>query len=485
VFAGALREEVFSLAPVIRRIQEEFVPVAVSVPLTFGKTDPESRLYRSLTVQAVPPTSGKPVPQGICVATAGGKAIEWAQIFRDEGAVQRFLDRTLAAFRAEPRGAAAPDAHPSPVECPAAPPPERGSLAAAVVGRALDASGRPVADMFAQRQYMQEDFAVPRESVEELARHVRGAAPGARVRFPDSIVHLLLREVYLGQKDVALLGNPLGAQARIRKAEIVAVAPAAGGLWPLEGSLDLSCERGPNFHHEQKLDLEGVLEVDPAGIAGLVLVGRGTYRLEWNGFRDESARFRQLMAGRTVSVGGGVRYGILARRNDQGVDRPGSPGQDPVVATQAMLEELKSQGHDVAAHQAELERLKPEWDAIHRTGHPDPVRVHGFTSRMQALHGSIQRLAAMGRDGRPDASPVAEMEAAVARLRAGGRDVAALEAELPGLRVAWTAIQKEKREVEGAGASPAAAARLHERIEEFRPRAERFAHRIHELAAAP
>ena len=83
----------------IRRIQDEFIPVAVSVPRFLGD-DFESRFYRSLTFQKVPPTSGSPIPQGLCVLAPDGRVIEWIQVFHDESAVHGFLDRTRAALGA-------------------------------------------------------------------------------------------------------------------------------------------------------------------------------------------------------------------------------------------------------------------------------------------------------------------------------------------------------------------------------------------------
>lgn len=127
MFAGALREEVFSLAPVIRRIQDEFIPVAVSVPKFLGD-DVEGRFYRSLAVQEVPSTSGSPIPQGVCVVTGGGTVLAWTQLFRDEKAVNGFLDAMLARFHAKPDSRAAPEHAPGD-PCPAARPQRRGALA--------------------------------------------------------------------------------------------------------------------------------------------------------------------------------------------------------------------------------------------------------------------------------------------------------------------------------------------------------------------
>ena len=49
--------------------------------------------------QKVPPTSGAPIRQGLCILAPDGTVLEWSQIFRDESAVLDFLDRTLATFR--------------------------------------------------------------------------------------------------------------------------------------------------------------------------------------------------------------------------------------------------------------------------------------------------------------------------------------------------------------------------------------------------
>ena len=119
------------------------MPVGLTVPNLQG-AGAESKLYRSLTTQAIPPTSKSPVPQGLCVVTPDGTVLEWIQVFEDEEAFLEFLSRNLARCRARPR-AAPPAAHAAGETCPNTPLPQRGSLTGTVYGRALDDDGQQVA----------------------------------------------------------------------------------------------------------------------------------------------------------------------------------------------------------------------------------------------------------------------------------------------------------------------------------------------------
>ncbi len=66
MFAGAAREAVFSRADVVRRVSQEFVPVALKAALVNNPPGgPEGRFLREIG-------RSKPSPQGICVANSAG-----------------------------------------------------------------------------------------------------------------------------------------------------------------------------------------------------------------------------------------------------------------------------------------------------------------------------------------------------------------------------------------------------------------------------
>lgn len=382
MFAGALREEVFSGAPVIRRITDEFVPVAISVPRYFGE-DAESRFYRALTFQKLPPTSAAPVPQGLCVLAPDGTVMEWVQVFRDAGAVMQFLDRTQAAFRAHTGAAPLAAAHPAGERCPGTPVIQRGSLHGTLYGQARDANGALLGTTGAQSLYMQEALTLARHDADELAALARSAGRGTRVPVPEPLVRRLLSEWFLGQKDASLLANPVGAMARIYRLELSVEGPLEDGRARLIGAFDVVTQRERLLRHEQRLDLEGVVAVDAAGLARLTLVGRGTYHFQWNGFSDEADRFRQLMAGRAVDAAHGVTFGLVAVRRDTGVEQP-EAGPSPEVAIEAMLNQIG--GHrDEARLRAEFEALRPELRALHEGTVRDPARAHAVSRRVHAL----------------------------------------------------------------------------------------------------
>ena len=96
MFAGAAREAVFAKAEVIRRVNADFVPVALKAGLV-NNSPPgdEGRLYREIA-------RSKPAPQGICVANSAGKVLDWALMFDDDESVVAFLDHSLARYREFP-----------------------------------------------------------------------------------------------------------------------------------------------------------------------------------------------------------------------------------------------------------------------------------------------------------------------------------------------------------------------------------------------
>ena len=96
MFAGAAREAVFSNPQVVRRVNSEFVPVALKAGLVNDPGfDDEGRLYAEIG-------RSKPAPQGICIANSAGKALDWALMFENDAAVLGFLDRALERFKQFP-----------------------------------------------------------------------------------------------------------------------------------------------------------------------------------------------------------------------------------------------------------------------------------------------------------------------------------------------------------------------------------------------
>lgn len=343
MFAGAVREEVFSLESVIARCEDEFIPIAISVPRLMRGDDAESRLYRSLTNQRPPPTSGVPVPQGICVTNANGRVLGWIQVFEDEPALHAFFDRCADEFRADPEAPGDEPVAESHESCPLSPPPVRGSLYGTVHGRAEHDGER-------QSRYMQERVTITSDIAEELAA-------GALSR--ESAMELL-REAYLGQKDVAPLFNPLGVESQVIEMEFI--IERDGSLAHVTGRFNVVAERD-RFRHSLDLDWEGFLEFDDAGLTRVTLLGRGMYELQWPGFEREEERFRTLMAGRAIDEAGGVRFGIVAERCDDGVEEAAGAMprslQRKMERLHAGIERLQREGGDMRPIMEVMQRFQP------------------------------------------------------------------------------------------------------------------------------
>jgi hypothetical protein len=81
VFAGAAREAVFSKAEVIKRVNADFIPVALKAALlNRPPADGEGLLYREIS-------RSRPAPQVICVVNSAGKVLAWTLMFDDDSSV--------------------------------------------------------------------------------------------------------------------------------------------------------------------------------------------------------------------------------------------------------------------------------------------------------------------------------------------------------------------------------------------------------------
>ncbi|MCI0417578.1 hypothetical protein L0222_32835 [bacterium] len=203
MFAGAVREAVFSNPEVIRRANAEFVPVSVSARFFNHPGDEEEvQLLRSIG-------RSSPAPQGLCVLNSSAQVLHWTLMFDDEKSIQRFLDYSLERFRKYPdgkqpilterymkfpslklndfrdesRSTSLVEHHPRGGSCPAESQFPRGSVAARVVGRKLDGNGKLSADTVNQEHYAQDRFIIPPGMQEAIANAFANSGTGPR---PDS-----------------------------------------------------------------------------------------------------------------------------------------------------------------------------------------------------------------------------------------------------------------------------------------------------------
>ena len=277
MFAGAAREAVFSKAENIRRINADFVPVALKAGLVYQPfaqgtqpVDVEGRLYRELA-------RSMPAPQSIGIVNSAGKALDWAMAFDDDKSVLAFLDHARGRYAALPdagrptsteRYASFPsrktedvpdsgfsprisDRHPTGESCPATPLVLRGTLDARLFGRALDRDGKPVADTLAQEKYVEDRFQIPVPMQARLAKALAGAG-SARFRIEDDLARLLVSHAYLGQLDL----NP--AQGKLKACEFWGQRVAADAKGParirIEGASEAAAASSPE---DQRARIDG------------------------------------------------------------------------------------------------------------------------------------------------------------------------------------------------------------------------------------
>lgn len=343
MFAGAAREAVFSQPEVIRRVNGDFVPVALKAALVNNPPDnEEGRLYREIG-------RSKIAPQGICVVNSAGKVLDWVMMFDDDKDVPAFLDHALKRFAKYPDAkepvsaerymkfprdkledvkdnGKAPkirDRHPEGERCPAKPALQKGTVVARVVGRALDKEGKPVADTVRQEHYVEDRFEVTVKMQDALAKGLSDAG-AKRFRLGDNLARLLVIHAYLGQLDVNPVGAP-GGRGDLKLCEFWAQNVEPEGKGPtwlrVEGKSEAAGTSGDGdrgdgrlWHHDVKLTWEGLIEVQDSRITRLLLVARGAEKLKWgNKLEDlkDKVDVARLPAGHPIDLACGVRYGII------------------------------------------------------------------------------------------------------------------------------------------------------------------------------
>ena len=346
--AGAVRETVYSVPEVIRRINADFVPVSMGMKAYLSRSEGDegkalASIYRS-----------KVQPQGTCVLNSGGQVLAWTIMFDKDKSVLDFLDRGLKRFGDHPddkeammterylkfpsakledmKDEAKPqpfaDRHPDGKHCPGTTDVPPGTVVARVIGRALDKDGKPSARMVNQEHLALDRFEVPPGMQEKVAQALADG-DAVRVALPDDFARLCMTYAFLGNKDSGPLSKvtifPITSEVKQcefwaqKEASRVALAPGVT-LWRVEGKTDVSGKAtavgDKGLHHEVKLTWEGYIELDGKRITRLLLAARGTEKLKW-GTEALGARAKTndevafLMAGRFIDIECGVRYGII------------------------------------------------------------------------------------------------------------------------------------------------------------------------------
>lgn len=348
MFAGAAREAVFSRPEVIRRVNGQFIPLAVRATMA-NQLDPagnadEERFYgRLLRTRAA--------PQGIVLLNADGQVLDWALTFQDDASVLSFLDYGLKRFH-DFRRASGPVAarryqqypavrmpdvpdeddteaiastHPAGVPCPAlsrshsvSPP---GSIGAELVGRTLDAAGKLSADTVRQEHYSEDQFSLPAEVAEAAGGALSGAG-SEPVALPPAFGRLCATYAYLGHIDVRPLENPRSGTGELTRNELTA-RPVAGhpGSFSLRGVTEVTGDLpgGSGHHHVVKLSWRGFAEVGSGRLSRFSMLADGTETLHYGAPSPVSPSGKPgnevacLPAGHPVDQSGRVRYGITGK----------------------------------------------------------------------------------------------------------------------------------------------------------------------------
>ncbi len=346
MFAGAAREAVFSNPEVIKRVNADFVPVALKAALVNQAAyirptdDDETLLYREIE-------RSKPAPQGICVVNSAGKVLNWTMMFDVDESVLAFFDHakqrfakfpgTQLSFPAEVHmrfpslkrpdvqdsGIVLPvrDRHPDGKHCRAAPPLSKGTLAVRLFGRALDKVGNPVDDTVRQENYVEDRFNIEVDAQERLTRVLADGGSDSVV-LPRDLTRRWVRQAYMGVLDVQPLDNPgrdpsNGGELRRCDFSATKVRTGAGPtLWRVEGESEAFIEKmansGPGDMHEVKLAWHGFIEVKGNRMARLVLSASGAEKLKFNSARGKDVNeVAYLPGGHRIDMACRVRYGFL------------------------------------------------------------------------------------------------------------------------------------------------------------------------------
>jgi hypothetical protein len=366
VYAGAAREAVFANPEVIRRVNADFVPLALRAVSVNGadalKDEEEKWLYQRIN-------RAKLAPQGLCVLDAKGQVLTWVQTFDDDRSVLDFLDLSRKRFQEKvsanesivterylkfpsakvpdhqdktPLPTVLAEGHPVGKRCPAPDGKGKvqpGALVARLVGRALDRQGKPLADTVRQEHYVEDQFSVTPEMQKALTKTLAKAGTEP-LRLPEDFSKLCATHAHLGHIDVrpclCMIKNQAENKGEWKRCAFWARKSQAAEettLWRLEGQSEVVSQVAVNGKgvHDVKLAWEGFIEAKGQRVTKLMLRARGKERLQFVSDDHPLKRLKAdevafLPAGRPIDLNCGVRYGIL------GEPAAGVEAEEPVPA---------------------------------------------------------------------------------------------------------------------------------------------------------
>ena len=282
---------IFSNPDVIRRVNADFVPVALKAGLVDHPPDnAEGRLYGEIRRSRI-------LPQGICVVNSAGKVLDWVFMFDDDKSVLAFLDHARERFAKFPdaekpfpaeramhfpsqkladikdNGKVVPvdERHRDGESCPAKPSVPQGTIIARVFGRALDKDGKPVADTVRQENYVEDRFNVPVIKQEALAKAL-AAAGTERFKIADDLARMVVSHAFMGELDVNPFGDINGSKSQRTDCTFWGQKVQSDGNGPdrvhVVGKSEAAGVAGngqngdrPPWQHQVKLAWEGLIEM--------------------------------------------------------------------------------------------------------------------------------------------------------------------------------------------------------------------------------
>jgi hypothetical protein len=304
--------------------------------------------------------------------------LDWIFMFDDDQSVLTFLDRAQKRFAAFPdaqkpfaterymkfpsqklaeiadNGKIVPVAprHAEGENCPAKPRVQQGTIIARAFGRALDNHGQPVADTVRQENYVEDRFNVPVAPQEALAQAL-AAAGTERFKIADDLVTLLVSHAFMGELDINPFGGHHGGTCQRKDCTFWGqkVQADANGRAPVqiqivgESQVEGAGPDGQNgdgepWKHKVILAWSGLIEMKENRITRLLLVARGTEKLQRVNKGQEAA---QHPGRHTVFIDleCGVRFGIIGEPVPD--DEAGSADHDeiPDQARKILAENLR------------------------------------------------------------------------------------------------------------------------------------------------
>ena len=338
---------VFSNREVVRRINQEFIPVALKAALVNNPLrGVEGELYAEIG-------RSKPAPQGICTLNSHGKVLTWALSFDDDESIVKFLDHVVSRYKqaSDPQKPViaerfmtfpghklsdvkdsgkrirVPAQHAEHDRCPAKPALAKGTLVGRIIGRPLDDKGKPVARSLRQEDYMEARFEVTVAHQQQLAAALQRAA-GKRFEIPDGFARSLVGPAFLGQLDVNPLGEVPGSRNDSRRLVFTGqtidssqpgvVRVRLTGEANVKGGQDTRRNPvgdGRLWEHRVSLDWQGYADIKDNRVVQLVMLANGYEHLRWGNERFNflgQSDASHLMAGHRINFEGTVRYGLFA-----------------------------------------------------------------------------------------------------------------------------------------------------------------------------